>query len=175
MWLDSSWCRWGLSETLAWFNALPQDEAEVHLLRCCGSSAWASAVAAHRPYINLAALMETADMVWSTLESTDWLEAFAAHPRLGESGGHAPKQSEQEQSGIVQAGDETLASLAEENRRYEARFGHQFLFSAAGRTATDVLSALRMRMSNDAETEVKVAAEEQRKITRLRLGSMLHE
>jgi OHCU decarboxylase len=119
--------------------------------------------------------MRTADEVWSKLGTADWLEAFAAHPRLGESGGHAPRQSEKEQSGIVQAGDATLASLAEENRRYEARFGHVFLFSAAGRTATEVLSALRERMSNDAETEVKVAAEEQREITRLRLGSMLHE
>jgi OHCU decarboxylase len=128
-----------------------------------------------RPYVNLAELMETADAVWSKLATADWLEAFAAHPRLGESGGHAPRQSEKEQSGIVQAGDATLSSLAEENRRYEARFGHVFLFSAAGRTASDVLWAIRQRMSNDAETEVGVAAEEQRKITRLRLGSMLHE
>ena len=119
--------------------------------------------------------METADVVWSKLGPAGWLEAFAAHPRLGDSGGRAPRQSEKEQSAIVQAGDVTLASLAEENRRYEARFGHVFLFSAAGHTATEVLSALRERMSNDAETEVKVAAEEQRKITRLRLGSMLHE
>lgn len=119
--------------------------------------------------------METADEVWSTLGPGDWLEAFAAHPRLGESGGHAPQQSETEQSGVVQAADETLALLAEENRRYEARFGHVFLFSAAGRTATDVLAALHSRMSNDPEVEVTVAAEEQRKITRLRLGSMLHE
>ena len=128
-----------------------------------------------RPYVNLAELLETADAAWSKLATADWLEAFAAHPRLGESGGHAPRQSEKEQSGIVQAGDATLASLAEENRRYEARFGHVFLFSAAGRTASDVLWAIRQRMSNDAETEVGVAAEEQRKITRLRLGSMLHE
>ena len=128
-----------------------------------------------RPYVNLAELMETADAVWSKLGTADWLEAFAAHPRLGEGGGHAPRQSEKEQSGIVQADDTTLASLAEENRRYEARFGHVFLFSAAGRTASEVLSAIRQRMSNDAETEVEVAAEEQRKITRLRLGSMLHE
>jgi len=163
-----------LSETLAWFNALPRDEAEARLLRCCGSPAWASAVAAQRPYTHLSALMEAADNVWSDLDPSDWLEAFAAHPRLGESGGHAPQQSETEQSGIVQAGDETLALLAQENRRYEAHFGHVFLFSAAGRTAKDALSALHSRMSNDPELEVKVAAEEQRKITRLRLGSMLH-
>jgi 2-oxo-4-hydroxy-4-carboxy--5-ureidoimidazoline (OHCU) decarboxylase len=75
----------------------------------------------------------------------------------------------------VEGGGEVLAALADENRRYEARFGHVFLFSAAGRTADEALSALRSRMGNDAESEVTVAAEEQRKITRLRLGSMLHE
>ena len=119
--------------------------------------------------------METADAAWNNLGPAEWLEAFAAHPRIGESGGNAPLLSEREQTGMVGAGDETLAALADMNRRYEARFGHVFLISAAGRTAADLLSAMRLRMGNDAQMEVKAAAEEQRKITRLRLGSMLHE
>ena len=119
--------------------------------------------------------METSDTVWSGLAPTDWLEAFAAHPRLGESGGHAPGSSEREQSRVMAAGDQTLAELAGENRRYEARFGHVFLFSAAGRTAAEVLAALQQRMRNEPPREMEVAAEEQRKITRLRLESMLHE
>jgi len=119
--------------------------------------------------------MENADAVWNNLGPAEWLEAFAAHPRIGESGGHAPLWSEKEQGGIVGAGDETMAALAELSRRYEARFGHVFLISATGRTAADVLAALRQRMGNDAQMEVMAAAEEQRKITRLRLGSMLLE
>ena len=164
-----------MSESLAWFNALPREEAESCLLGCCGSRAWASAIAARRPYAGLPDLMETGDTVWNRLAPSDWLEAFAAHPRLGESGGRAPDSSQREQSRIIGAGDVPLDLLAEENRRYEARFGRVFLISAAGRDAADVLSALRLRMSNDTETELNVAAEEQRKITRLRLGSMLHE
>jgi OHCU decarboxylase len=164
-----------LSESLARFNALPREEAELCLLGCCGSRAWASAIAARRPHADLPDLMETGDAVWNRLAPSDWLEAFAAHPRLGESGGRAPDSSQKEQSRIIGAGDVTLDLLAEENRRYEARFGRVFLISAAGRDAADVLSALRLRMSNDPETELNVAAEEQRKITRLRLGSMLHE
>jgi OHCU decarboxylase len=164
-----------LSESLARFNALPREEAELCLLGCCGSRAWASAIAARRPYADLPDVMETGDAVWNRLAPSDWLEAFAAHPRLGESGGQAPGSSQKEQSRIIGAGDGTLDLLAEANRRYEARFGRVFLISAAGRDAADVLSALRLRMSNDPETELNVAAEEQRKITRLRLGSMLHE
>ena len=72
------------------------------------------------------------------------------------------------------AGDETMAALAQGNRRYEARFGHVFLISAEGRTAAEVLAALRERIDNDPETELELAAREQRKITRLRLERMLH-
>ena len=71
------------------------------------------------------------------------------------------------------AGDETMAALAQGNRRYEARFGHVFLISAEGRTAAEVLAALRERIDNDPETELELAAREQRKITRLRLERML--
>jgi OHCU decarboxylase len=162
-----------LSESLTRFNGLSGDEAVRRLRACCASKTWASKVAARRPYADLVALMETADVVWHELAPADWLEAFAAHPRLGESGGHSPHSSEREQGRIMGAGDETLAMLAEENRRYEARFGHVFLISAAGRSAADVLAAMRQRMNNDPATEVQVAAEEQRKITRLRLESML--
>ncbi len=68
-----------------------------------------------------------------------------------------------------------MDALAGENRRYEARFGHVFLISASGRSADEILSALRQRMSNDAATEIGVAAAEHRKITRLRLERMLAE
>ena len=162
-----------MSEDLAWFNGLPRDEAERCLRECCGSRSWAAAVAARRPYADFAALVRTSDDVWGGLAPADWLEAFAAHPRLGDSGGHSPDASKKEQSQVMQAGGDTLADLAAENRRYEARFGHVFLISAAGRTAEDVLATLRLRIDNDAATELYVAAEEQRKITRLRLASML--
>ena len=120
-------------------------------------------------------MMEAADAAWTDLAPTDWQEAFAAHPRLGESGGRSPDSSAREQSRIIGARDETLNELAEQNRLYEERFGRVFLISAAGRSAEEVLAELRDRMNNDPAKEVDVAAKEQRKITRLRLESMLHE
>ena len=163
-----------MSEDLAWFNGLPREEAERRLHECCGSRVWASAVAARRPYVDFAALVSTSEEVWRGLAPPDWLEAFAAHPRLGDSGGHSPESSRKEQSRVMEAGGDTLAALAAENRRYDARFGHVFLLSAAGRSAEEVLAVLRSRIDNDAATELQVAAEEQRKITRLRLASMLN-
>jgi len=132
-------------------------------------------VAAGRPYTDFAALLETCESVWADLAADDWLAAFKAHPRIGEGGGHSPKSSEREQAGVRGAPAETMAAIAEENRRYEARFGHVFLIFASGRTASEVLAELRRRMDNSPATEVSVAAEEHRKITRLRLERMLSE
>lgn len=130
-------------------------------------------MAAGRPYRDLTNLMEAAESAWSDLTPDDWLRAFAAHPRIGAQGGHAPAISEREQSRVMQASSQTLAALAAENREYESRFGHVFLISASGRTAEQILASLRDRMGNDAATELRVAAGEQRKITRLRLEKLL--
>ena len=66
----------------------------------------------------------------------------------------------------------TLDLLAEENRLYEARFGHVFLIAAAGKNADEILATLRERMSNDPMTEALVAVAEHRKIARQRLQAM---
>ena len=160
---------------IAKFNSLPRNELEAQLYVAFANRAWASRVAAGRPYPNVSALIASAESAWSDLTPPDWLEAFAVHPRIGERGGHAPSASEREQSKVMQAANETLTALAAENRRYEDRFGHVFLIAASGLTAAEILDALRARMSNDPATELKIAAAEQRKITRLRLERMLAE
>ena len=73
------------------------------------------------------------------------------------------------------AGAAALAELADENRRYEARFGHVFLIAAAGKDAGEILAELRGRMGNDPVTEAGVAAAEHRKIARMRLERMMGE
>ena len=158
---------------MARFNSLAREEAEQRLYACFASPPWAARVAAQRPFDDLGAILAAAALAWAELESADWLAAFAAHPRIGESGGHSPASSEREQSRVASAPGHVLAALAEENRRYEQRFGHVFLISASGRSAEEILAALRERMRNDPVTEVQMAAEEHRKITRLRLEAML--
>jgi OHCU decarboxylase len=162
-----------LSEGLAWFNALGDDEARDRLYHCLALRTWAENIAAGRPYATLGHLMARVESEMDTLGGGDWLQAFTAHPRIGERGGHAPATSEQEQRKVMQAADETLEALRAENRNYEERFGHVFLIAAAGRSADDILASLRERMNNDPATELEVAAEEQRKITRLRLLALL--
>ncbi len=159
-----------MSVDLARFNALPDDEAAELLLACCGSRAWARRMAERRPFRDLAELREKSDAVWRGLTGGDWLQALAAHPRIGEKGS---RWSEQEQAGASGAEARTLAELMAANREYEARFDHIFIVCATGKTAAEMLSLLRHRLDNDPAIELYIASEEQRKITNLRLEKLL--
>jgi OHCU decarboxylase len=155
------------------FNRLSDEEAAGELLAVCHSRRWAKEVAAGRPYPDLAALQQAADDVWLGLSPEDWREAFEAHPRIGEAGGASAGWSRQEQAGVGGAGQDTQATIARGNAAYEARFGHVFLISAAGRDADEILAALTERLGNDPATELRVAAEEHRRITRLRIEKLM--
>ncbi|HEX2360836.1 MAG TPA: 2-oxo-4-hydroxy-4-carboxy-5-ureidoimidazoline decarboxylase [Jiangellaceae bacterium] len=158
---------------LQWFNELPTDAAVDVLLGVCHSRLWAAEVAAGRPYADVDALLAAADMTWMTLAPPDWLEALGGHPRIGEAGGRSAESSAREQAGVGAAAAEVQASIAAGNIEYEARFGHVFLISAEGRSAEEILASLRSRLNNDPDVEIRIAAEEHRRITRLRLLRLL--
>ena len=144
----------------------------MELLTCCGSRRWAARVSAGRPYADNAALLAAADEAWHAATQADVREAFAAHPRIGEAhrGG---AQERREQSSSADADAETREALRAGNAEYERRFGHIYLVCASGRSAAELLADLESRLGNDPRTELCVAAEEQRKITRLRLERLL--
>lgn len=164
---------------LARLNALPAAEAEADLLACCGSREWARRVAALRPFASEEALFDAADVVWWALDREDWLQAFRSHPRIGEKKAEAGQTGREqgwsrgEQAGMDTAEDATRRALADGNRAYEERFGHIYLVFASGRSAAELLADLRSRLGNDPATELGIAAEEQRKITRLRLERLV--
>jgi allantoicase len=156
----------------AWNQKAPAAAREF-LMRCAASQAWADAVIAHRPYGCLAELFARGDRIWRDLDRKAWLEAFSAHPRIGDTSGSA--WSKNEQAGVNQADADIKAALAAGNQTYEKRFGHVFLICATGKSAGEMLRALETRLKNDADTELRIAAEEQRKITHLRLFKGLCE
>lgn len=155
---------------VAYLNALPRSEAEIALRRCCGSRRWVERMLAGLPYASDAALLETAEREWWGLAREDWLEAFAAHPRIGEHSGDA--WSRGEQRGVDDAASDVRRALEQGNRDYEARFGHVYLVCATGRGAADLLADLRRRLGGDPEQELRIAAREQAKITALRLQKL---
>ncbi|MDT7602114.1 MAG: allantoicase [Acidobacteriota bacterium] len=160
-------------------NNLTHDAAEAELLQCCGSTAWACGMSARRPFGDMDDVMRAAAEAWSGLEEPDWLEAFSRHPQIGESKSATAQTMEEqawsthEQSGLDETDAAARRELAELNREYEQKFGYIFIVCATGKTAAEILALLMARMGNDPETELKVAAEEQRRITRLRLEKLL--
>ena len=170
-----------MNPVLANWNAMESGEAAAAVLPCCGSKRWAAILAGSRPVTEEAALLRCAEEVWWRLNETDWQEAFAIHPRIGDR--KVPeKASEQsavwsssEQRGVADEDPSVLAALAEGNRRYEERFGRIYIVCANGKNGREMLDILNRRLANDEETELREAAEQQRQITVLRLRKWLNE
>jgi allantoicase len=161
---------------LRWLNSLPAAQASQVLATCCASRAWVERMAAGRPYADLDGLLGASDRAIDELDRDGLAEALTAHPRIGQRAAGASTEavwSRQEQAAVGDADAEVRAALQEGNHAYEGRFGHVFLISASGRSAEELLAALRERLGNDPDTEWGVVAEELRKITRLRLEGLL--
>jgi 2-oxo-4-hydroxy-4-carboxy-5-ureidoimidazoline decarboxylase len=133
---------------------------------------------ARRPFKTREDLFAAAREEWFALTKDDWLEAFRHHPKIGDR--TALRQrfpethhlSEREQAGVSDASDAAIDALADGNRAYEARFGYIFIVCATGRSADEMLTMLAERLDHDPAREIRIAAEEQAKITELRLGGV---
>jgi 2-oxo-4-hydroxy-4-carboxy-5-ureidoimidazoline decarboxylase len=154
------------------------DEAKTLLRTCCGASRWIDRMVQRRPFGDMDTLLAVARDEWFALSESDWREAFAHHPKIGDRAAlerrFAPTRhlSEKEQAGVNAASQDVLTNLADGNRMYEDRFGYIFIVCAIGRSATEMLTLLRSRLHNDPAMEIRVAAEEQAKITGLRLARL---
>lgn len=166
-------------DALKRLNEGPAADRRAELLRCCGSSRWAEAMTARRPFRDREALLAAADEVWWGLGESDWREAFGHHPKIGDAAALRTRFASTrqwaagEQAGAENATEETLVALADGNRAYEERFGYIFIVCATGKTAEEMLALLRARLPNDPKDELRVAALEQARITRIRLEKLL--
>ena len=123
--------------------------------------------------------METAQEISESLTAGDWREAFASHPQIGArriegERLHSP-WSRNEQAGMEDAADATRQAISDGNRKYREKFGYIYIVCATGKSSDEMLAILTERLRNDASTEIRIAAAEQRKITMLRLEKMLAE
>jgi len=158
---------------LAKLNGLSTDAAATEFLKACGSKKWATAMAWARPFESVASLLRVAEREWWKLGDIDYLEAFGAHPRIGDKSGG--KWSAQEQAGASSAAQATLEKLKAQNDAYFEKHGFIFIVCATGKSADEMLALLEARLPHDKATEIRTAAEEQAKITSLRLHKWLEE
>ena len=165
--------------TLASLNLLAPPAAKKAFLTCCGAERWADAMVSARPFPDVGTLYVSAARIWHGLAPEDWREAFDHHPRIGDLDSlkakyaHTRDWAAGEQAGANGASEEILLALAAGNLTYEAKFGHLFIVCATGKTAKEMLDLLHARLPNDPQVELVVAAEEQRKITRIRLEKLI--
>jgi allantoicase len=177
---------WGLpsadgrrTEGLRRLNALLPRQAKAAFLDCCGSPVWARAMNERRPFASAGELFAAADTSWQAAGRDEWLAAFKSHPEIGvRAAEHAQSSaagawSAAEQAGTRDAAAVTREALATANRAYRERFGHIFIVCASGKSAAEMLALCEARLANPRDRELEVAAEEQRKITRLRLEKLL--
>ena len=163
----------------AWLNSLTVEAATKEFLQCCGSRRWAQQMSNDRPYSTLEGLITHANQLWWSLTPADWLEAFRSHPKIGEkkASNNVSVQSQQwsgqEQAEVDNASQQTADSLAALNRDYEEKFGFIFIICATGKTSGEMLAVLQERLQHDSDTELRLAAAEQAKITQLRLKKLL--
>ncbi|MGI4875781.1 MAG: 2-oxo-4-hydroxy-4-carboxy-5-ureidoimidazoline decarboxylase [Janthinobacterium lividum] len=159
-------------------HLLPAARAEA-LATCCGAGRWVAALNQQFPFATADDLYAAADTTWHNLSETDWREAFTHHPKIGDMSALQKKFASTaawaagEQGAVRQAAQVTLEALAAGNAAYEQKFGYTFIVCATGKTADQMLHLLQARLPNAPAPELRLAAAEQAKITRLRLEKLL--
>ena len=152
--------------------------ARHHLEECCGSTFWVNRMMDKRPFLSIDKMEVEAINIWSKVNESDALEAFARHPEIGDITSLEKKyattfaRAGDEQKSVSNATRKTLIALEEGNRSYQNKFGFIFIVCATGKTADEMLSLLQQRLHNDLSKELEIAKKEQQKITRFRIQKM---
>jgi allantoicase len=161
-------------------NTLSPHDARKVLLDCCGARTWVKKMSAARPFASAQDALDASERIWKALDRKEWLAAFRHHPPIGgkkaakAQSATAKSWSAGEQGGVNAASAAELAELAKANADYAKRFGYIFIICASGKTTGEMLAAIRQRLSNDPQHESQIAADEQQKITKLRLERLLN-
>lgn len=171
--------------SIAEFDHLSIEKKKELLMQCCGSSAWVNKMLTVFPVEDLVELLEAAEEKWYECNAEDWQEAFAHHPKIGdinflsselilekEKFANSAEWAATEQSGINNADENTLQQLKKANKEYQHKFGFIFIICASGKSANEMLHILKSRLKNIKEQEIKIAAEEQNRITKIRLEKL---
>ncbi|MEO8173856.1 MAG: 2-oxo-4-hydroxy-4-carboxy-5-ureidoimidazoline decarboxylase [Sediminibacterium sp.] len=160
-------------------NSLNKIQLAQELSKCCGSSKWIDKMCLLFPVEDEATLFKQAGETWYACDEDDWMEAFTHHPKIGDIDSLREKFANTaylaagEQSLVKQTSHLLLKDLFLANSIYEKKFGYIFIVYATGKSAEEMLLMLQQRLTNKPEDEIKIAIEEQNKITILRLKKLL--
>lgn len=159
--------------TLVELNGAARETAVAEFEACLGCLSWAEKMADARPFKSIIDVRKVGKIQWQLATEVETLEAFTAHPQIGDLDALRNKYANtanSEQGQISAADEETLIALRDENQTYLARFGFIFIVCATGKSAAEMLELLQTRLLNDRATELENGAQEQWLITELRLN-----
>jgi len=163
--------------TIADYDHLEVRDKKLLLIQCCGSQKWVDKMIGLPPAEDLIDLFEEAEEMWYECNEDDWKEAFTHHPMIGDIDSLkkkflADQFAGKEQASISDSSEEVLQALAGGNHLYQQKFGYIFIVFATGKSAEEILDILHKRLNNNPKEEIKIAMEEQNKITQLRLQNL---
>ncbi len=160
-------------------NTLSHADLHTTFERCCGAMTWVGKMVDAAPFVDEADLRRAADKAFGELDTPDWLQAFAHHPRIGDVSrlrerfaGSGVLSEKEQGSAMAAANEAVIQRLFELNHAYEQRHGHIFIVCATGKSAAEMLALLEARIDLDVADELTNCAREQAKITHLRLGAL---
>lgn len=162
---------------LLYLNSSSPQALRVLFKQVCHSRRWVEELIALAPYGDLNDLLKKGARAWSKCGESDWKEALAGHPRIGEKAkgsNLSAKWSKGEQSGAAKSEDDKVKTeLLKTQEEYYQKFGFIFLICATGKSSEEILEAAVKRLGNTPQVELQTVAEEQSKIIHLRLEKLL--
>ncbi|MCF2948712.1 2-oxo-4-hydroxy-4-carboxy-5-ureidoimidazoline decarboxylase [Paraglaciecola aquimarina] len=162
--------------TLQEFNQLPLPARVQQLHDCCHCHWWAETLAQDAPFNSLQSLLEQAVNLFNQANESQILEAFKGHAKIGDIELLRSKfagKATAEQGQVMQASEDTIKALWQLNQDYEAKNGFIFIVCATGKSAEEMLVILESRIANSRDCELKNGAQEQNKITQIRLTQLI--
>lgn len=159
---------------LSEFNQLTSTQCQSLLVEVCHSFRWAKMMSQGRPFATLSVLQDTAKEIWAQMSKDDILDAFSGHAKIGDLSALRDKYSaaSAEQGQVADAQEEVLHDLMRLNQEYEKKNGFIFIVCATGKSAAQMRDMLLDRIDNSSEQELIAGAQEQAKITEIRLNKL---
>jgi 2-oxo-4-hydroxy-4-carboxy-5-ureidoimidazoline decarboxylase len=168
-----------LMNNLTQLNEMSEQRALNWFLQMCTARRWCKLMTQSRPYHSIEQVTKHCAEHWQKMLKQDFMEAFEGHPMIGDIHSLREKYAAtkaiagNEQAGTADASEATLHALQQGNKDYLDKHGFIFIICASGLAAQTMLYSLQNRLSNTSEQEMIIAAQEQLKITLLRIKKAL--
>lgn len=163
---------------LAFLNSCSVETLKAVFKEVCHCEKWALDMANSAPFFSLDDLQQKGLDHWRSCGEAEWLESLQGHPRIGDKStkkGLSANWSRGEQNKAQSADEKTAAKLLEVQQEYFEKFGFIFLVFASGKSSAEILAQAEERIENSKEEELRNVAEQQAKITHLRLEKLLSQ